>query len=524
MSLFRSLFLFLALYTAAGWASFLLYDTTPFSTGHRLRYYLLNLHVPALGGLLAGAALLGHFRDFLVTRDPAPPDAADTRRWLVGFEVAFLGILVVLSTFLFGWVSTLLPVDMSGGTPSLSPSSTFLMDRISSRPTIQVKTNGDGFRDQAWGNPRTDGEYRVLLVGDSIVFGSGITRQTETLTPVLNETLKGRTSRGVTVFNLSLNGINFRQEVAMLERHASRIDPDLVVVVHNPQNDLMPVLPYYESPLASVLFLPAMLEYVAALDDWMQAHRLSDTPGALEGFQEDTNRLEDLSQEAGFDVLFAYLDGRCPPHYFRPPDRRRRLFMYTALPSLMDGEGLTFVDDFHPNPKGVRQLAAYLADPVSRIAVGAETWRTQDTDPLTRTFEEGCLARRDRETIPDPPAPQPKVLRRSILPGDVGPAILAVLGEFGPGRTVFGNWKVGDVVIGERSVDIQVSGPDLEMHLVLSHADDQPAPRWKSRSFAMTVTGDASAPGAPEALQRLTDTVTRLDRGGFWVEVEALGL
>ncbi|MBL6976116.1 MAG: SGNH/GDSL hydrolase family protein [Deltaproteobacteria bacterium] len=523
VSLFRSLFLVLALYFAAGWASLLLYDTSPFSAGHCLRYYLLNLHVPALGGMLALWALLGHFRDFLLSRGAAPPEEdARTRRLLVRGEAVGVVLLVAFAAFLFAWVATLLPVEISDGRPSLRPSSTFLMDRISSRPTIEVTTNAHGFRDRAWNARSRDGEYRVLLVGDSMVFGSGITRQSETLSPVLDQALKEKGDREINVFNLSLNGINYTQEIDLLDRHAQTIQPDLVVMVHNPLNDLMPLLPYYVSPFASVLFLPAMLEYVSALDDWMQGHLLSDTPGSLDRFQADTNRLEDLSHRVGFDVLFAYLGGQCPPHYFRPPEKRRRLFMFTILESLRDGEDLTFENDIHPNPRGVRRLAEYLADPVSRIAVGAENWRTQDMDPLTRTFKEGCLAHRNRETIPDPPPPEPKVLRRAILPKDVGPAVLSVLGDFGLGRTVSGNWKVGDVVVRERTVDIELAGPHGRMHLVLSHPDDQPNPRFKSRSFAMTATGNHTATGAPEALQWLADTIVRLDQGGFWAEVEAL--
>ncbi len=289
------------------------------------------------------------------------------------------------------WALRETPTRMEDGLPSMRPSSEFLFDVMSSRPTIVVRTNSHGFRDREW-TQKVPGEGpRVLLLGDTIVFGSGITRQEDTLARRLDAALSGTRA---SVFNLSLNGLNFAQEVTLLERHVEAIRPDLVVVVHNPQNDLMPVLPYYAHPTIAMVFLPAMLEWIYALDWWIRQHPLSEVPGRLERFQEDVARLARLADRHDFDVLFTYLSNRCPPAYHRAPPPTARLFLFANLPTLQDHPGLTFPNDFHPTPAGVDRIARDLAPVVTRVLDGREAWRgLPGRGPVAEAFDRDCLGR-----------------------------------------------------------------------------------------------------------------------------------
>lgn len=223
------------------------------------------------------------------------------------------------------------------------------------------------------------------------MFGSGITRQEDTLAQRLQAALSGTE---VTVYNLSLNGLNFAQEVDLLDRWAAEIAPDLVVLIHNPQNDLMPLLPYYVHPRLSLVFMPAMLEWVYALDWWIRHHPLSEVPGRLDRYQDDIARLARLSERFPFDVLFVYLSNRCPPAYHRAPPAISRLFLFANLPTLQEHPDLTFPNDFHPTPAGVERMARDLAPLVSRVLAEGEAWRRKPSrGPLAESFDRDCLRR-----------------------------------------------------------------------------------------------------------------------------------
>ncbi len=387
----RGVFLVLALYLVLGWLSMFAYDESVFPLAYRIRIHLLSAHLFLAAGLGCAAAVLGLVRDWACSRLAEANLRRALDRWcrgsLYGFALATLGGLVVLGTY----VVRETPTRMEDGLPSMRPSSEFLFDVLSSRPTIHVRTNAQGFRDREW-TPRSaaDGP-RVLLLGDSIVFGSGITRQEDTLGPRLQAALEGT---GTQVFNLSLNGLNIRQEVDLLERHVPTIRPDLVVVVHNPQNDLMPVLPYYEHPGLALVFMPAMLEWIYALDWWIQRHPLSEVPGRLDWYQQELTRLARLADRQGFDVLFTYLSNRCPPAYHRDPPPTERLFLFASLPTLQEHPGLTFPNDFHPTPAGVDRMARDLAPLVARVLAEGDAWRgVPGRGPMAGSFERDCLGR-----------------------------------------------------------------------------------------------------------------------------------
>lgn len=345
-------------YTLASWVVLLTYDRGPFPASYVLSYAFANTHLGLALVFFVGVTLLGSYRGYRVelASVDAEADAALLGRFrraeAIGAGVASLGICAA------GWLShRVLPV-LDRGVPHLAPSSTFLMDRASRRPTVVVETNAHGFRDREWPAAAPSGDaYRVVLVGDSIVFGSGIREGRETLTRVTQEILDHGRPSGAEVYNLSLNGLNFAQQVDLVERHARTIGPNLVVVLHNEENDLMPVLPYYDRPALMAAFPLAFIGYVNALDRFMRGHRLSDGPGALDRMQVQVDRLARLSAEARFGVLFVYLRGNCPPPYHRPPSPETgSAFSFAELAEWR--AELTFPNDFHPNPTGVRWMAS----------------------------------------------------------------------------------------------------------------------------------------------------------------------
>jgi lysophospholipase L1-like esterase len=107
-----------------------------------------------------------------------------------------------------------------------------------------VRINSHGMRDRERSEERT-GAPRVLVIGDSVTFGSGVAlgdRFTDRLELLLGERLGGE----VEVLNFGVGGYDTLQEVATLEDVGLRFDPDLVVVGYcvNDLGDNSPNLEY----------------------------------------------------------------------------------------------------------------------------------------------------------------------------------------------------------------------------------------------------------------------------------------
>jgi hypothetical protein len=77
--------------------------------------------------------------------------------------------------------------------------------------------------------PRVEGELRVVALGDSMVFGSGV-RDDETLPARLELELEQRLGRSVTVINTGHMAYSTNQELRLLFDLGQQLDPDLVVL------------------------------------------------------------------------------------------------------------------------------------------------------------------------------------------------------------------------------------------------------------------------------------------------------
>jgi lysophospholipase L1-like esterase len=92
---------------------------------------------------------------------------------------------------------------------------------------IPIRINEHGFRDEPF-EPLSDDEYRVAVLGDSVVFGSGV-RQDERFTELLINHDSTRTD-GARVLNLGVNSYTFGHYLALARLSFMDLDPDLVVV------------------------------------------------------------------------------------------------------------------------------------------------------------------------------------------------------------------------------------------------------------------------------------------------------
>lgn len=89
-----------------------------------------------------------------------------------------------------------------------------------------------GLRDDAYAEPAAPGVARILLLGDSFTYGSGVARRDATFPELLEASLPGVVPFGaVEVLNGGVPGSLTGEWVALYDRVATSFDPDLVLAV-----------------------------------------------------------------------------------------------------------------------------------------------------------------------------------------------------------------------------------------------------------------------------------------------------
>jgi hypothetical protein len=103
-----------------------------------------------------------------------------------------------------------------------------------------ITINAHGLRDEEIPYTKADGEKRVLVLGDSVTFGWGVS-QGENFTDRMESILREQTGEQWQVINAGVNGYNTEQEATFLRIEGMRYSPDYVLLIYV-SNDVDPVL------------------------------------------------------------------------------------------------------------------------------------------------------------------------------------------------------------------------------------------------------------------------------------------
>jgi lysophospholipase L1-like esterase len=128
---------------------------------------------------------------------------------------------------------------------------------------VTVRTNALGLRGRA-SSPKDEGTYRMLMLGDSFIFGFGV-EDDETLPAQLEATL-GTRHEGIEVLNAGVPGWSTDQYYLFLRTRLDEITPDLVMLgllVNDPDDGNMRYVNNHRFGLPSLKF-PARV--------WFQDH------------------------------------------------------------------------------------------------------------------------------------------------------------------------------------------------------------------------------------------------------------
>jgi lysophospholipase L1-like esterase len=262
---------------------------------------------------------------------------------------------------------------------------------------VSVRTNSLGLRDREIHSRKAPDEFRILGLGDSVMFGWGVEVHDSYLRRVETELNESYQHGFVTTVNCGVPGYNTVMEVEQYEKLGSKLDPDLVIL-HLINNDLQPPQFLSTRPRLFSLRHSALL---AAIMDGRLPRPMGTlvNPGEIEGF--DDRRHRDIASEyihltgevafnaaldrlqlltKGIPVLCLILTRNSPPWKYFAEAVERRGFLVVETAPLYSARLAQIVDrpndeawkatfwlsesDPHPNAFGHELLAQTVVDAI----------------------------------------------------------------------------------------------------------------------------------------------------------------
>ena len=146
----------------------------------------------------------------------------------------WLGLVMLTGLLIIGGVEVLLRIALQRtltaetGFPLVSSDVPGLRYQLApNHSSGGIETDANGFRVRAGGSSAA--RYNILVVGDSISFGSGVEYQ-KSYVPRLESRLNQTLGQSIAVWNAAVPGYNTSQEAAMLDRAAPVAKPNLVLL------------------------------------------------------------------------------------------------------------------------------------------------------------------------------------------------------------------------------------------------------------------------------------------------------
>ena len=112
---------------------------------------------------------------------------------------------------------------------------------------VDISINALGMRSEPIGEKKKPGEYRILFVGDSVLFGTSYVDQNEIMSALIASNFH-RTNPNITVLNASAPGWAPDNEFGYI-RTRGTYDADLIVMVYNTKDLNQPFAQYMPTPL-----------------------------------------------------------------------------------------------------------------------------------------------------------------------------------------------------------------------------------------------------------------------------------
>jgi lysophospholipase L1-like esterase len=256
---------------------------------------------------------------------------------------------------------------------------------------VEVETNELGLRDRTI-HPKPRDELRVLILGDSVAFGWGVS-EGDTFTRRLEQVLTERVPRPIRTINSGVGSYNTEQELAFVRKNFELVTPDVILLIVVENDDDTHVLPFSPStPFELSGKSPPEAIKIALGHSWIyrlavHLHRYR-TPSQSSPSLNTEGWRRMLVAFGGFGAFCSKRKIICIPVLYRllPTDKTNA--MLSALTEISAEHGLKAVDtlpwfsgldvtaitnssvDSHPNADGHGILAANLSHIVAAAVSG----------------------------------------------------------------------------------------------------------------------------------------------------------
>lgn len=310
----------------------------------------------SIAGAFVLGALLLWFAGTRARRDLTP-----------GFlAAAVLGVI----TAGYGAYLAFVPVHRFGSAATATPTEV-IEENYPRRGNHTYRLNAFGFRGPSWREAKAIGTVRGVVIGDSMVFGSGVD-DGDTIDAALARRLSGtRRGTAVEILNLGVQGTNLPGYVELYRAAMERLTPDFVVLFLFLPNDLGELeQPSYAGRFGAYSFFTFLLG-TSNNPYTLYAMRASDArsdASKLEFLERHVQAIEGIRRSRGAAPLFVFLFHLDNPRWIETVRSQlgEGAWVVDHAP-LPDADFIP--DDGHPTPAGNRHVAALIGDAIDRAGV-----------------------------------------------------------------------------------------------------------------------------------------------------------
>lgn len=199
-------------------------------TGAAFAAMLRRAPLPAIAGRAVLVALLAVVAAVSVGALVRAARGPARRVCAVAAVVAYLSV---------GYVWSLAPADLHHFGPlSTSPPNTTIGETLAGQASVTYTINAHGLRAPDFDEAKRPGVVRIVLLGDSFVFGIGVDDDGTLHRHLAAELERRWPERSFEVVNLGIPGNNLASHVTMYETAMARLAPDAVILGLTLANDL----------------------------------------------------------------------------------------------------------------------------------------------------------------------------------------------------------------------------------------------------------------------------------------------
>jgi lysophospholipase L1-like esterase len=271
-------------------------------------------------------------------------------------------------------------------------------------PGKRCGVNSLGFVDREREYVKPPNTFRIVLIGDSIAQGQGVSRQSRFGNLVETRLQAKYPNRRREVINLARSGYSTSQELVVLESIGMRFEPDLILWSYVLNDPAHPVFHDANGELGRYFYRPVWRGRHYVEEKWFQARENARTAACGSEFQvllhcayrhqvvEEIGMLGEMSERLGVPVvllihpLLKQNSNFSSYPYQDLHDDLRQIAIMAGLQVIdlvesvrgespeslsVSGSGEPF-DPWHPNEKGHRLFAEHLLRELPKMGVGIE--------------------------------------------------------------------------------------------------------------------------------------------------------